>query len=103
MPDPLNRVMRCLSKCSLPKCYISAVQSWAQRVAGTAARLLAGVLVLSLLASCGGKDGYDDIRDFMRQVENEVKPEIKPIPERDEYRSFSYGASNLRSPFCTTG
>ncbi|MBV1879246.1 MAG: pilus assembly protein PilP [Pseudomonadales bacterium] len=70
-----------------------------QRWARLATRILAGTFILCLVASCGGNDGYKDIRDFMQKVEDGVEPRIAPIPERDEYRSFSYGASNLRSPF----
>jgi type IV pilus assembly protein PilP len=57
------------------------------------------MLALLVLGGCSNNDGYDDIRVFMQEVENKAIVGIAPIPPVEEYQSFSYGASNLRSPF----
>ena len=59
------------------------------------------LLVLSsfLLAGCYGQKGLDDLKVFMVDVKSQPHGRIEPLPEFRAYESFSYGASDLRSPF----
>lgn len=60
--------------------------------------LLWCVAVLSLFGCSGGEE-FADLRDFMAEVEQKPKGRITPLPQFESYQAFSYGASNLRSPF----
>lgn len=51
-----------------------------------------------LLAACGG-DNFNDIDAYMAEKKARPAGHIKPIPPFQSYKSFSYGASGLRSPF----
>ena len=57
------------------------------------------VSMMSLLTACSGGDKFADIREFMAEVERKPKGNIAPLPEFEPYQAFTYGASNLRSPF----
>ena len=63
--------------------------------------LRSSTLLLSMLVltACSTSDNYEDIRQFMKQVADEAVIGIAAIPATDEYQSFTYGATNLRSPF----
>lgn len=57
------------------------------------------LLVTMVLASCGGTDQFADLRTFMTDIEKKPKGSIAPLPEFEPYQPFTYGATNLRSPF----
>jgi type IV pilus assembly protein PilP len=52
-----------------------------------------------LLSGCYGQKGLDDLKVFMTDVKSKPHGRIEPLPEFRAYESFSYGASDLRSPF----
>ena len=61
---------------------------------------ISGLLLAALLlAGCSGGDQFEDIRQFMRDVEAKPKGQIAPLPEFEAYQAFTYGAANMRSPF----
>ena len=62
-------------------------------------KLLRIVMVLALLSGCSIGDEFEDIREFMMEVENKPRSSIAPLPEFKAYQPFTYGASNQRSPF----
>jgi type IV pilus assembly protein PilP len=51
-----------------------------------------------LVAGCSS-DGYTDIDEFMAETKARPAGHIKPIPPFQTFKSFTYGASGLRSPF----
>ena len=58
------------------------------------------ILVLgSLLSGCYGQKGLDDLKVFMVDVKNQPHGRVDPLPEFRAYEAFTYGASDLRSPF----
>lgn len=44
-------------------------------------------------------DKHADIKDFVNEVRSRPAGKIDPLPDFTEYKSFSYGASGIRSPF----
>ena len=62
-------------------------------------RILCVVAGLMLLGECSSGDQFEDIRQFMRDVEQKPKGQIPPLPEFEAYQAFTYGAANMRSPF----
>ena len=52
-----------------------------------------------VLAGCGGGGEFQDIRQFMDEVNAKPKGRIAPLPEFQQYTAFTYGASDRRSPF----
>lgn len=62
-------------------------------------RLVLMLLLTTVIAGCGGGDRFADIREFMKDVENQPRGSIPPLPEFEAYQAFTYGASNTRSPF----
>ena len=56
-------------------------------------------LVLCVLLTACGSDGYQDIDSFMAETKAKPAGHIKPIPPFQAHRSFAYSASGLRSPF----
>lgn len=61
-------------------------------------RFFVGIFITSILSACGSSD-YSDIQEFMATVERDAVIGIAEIPSTDQYQSFAYAASNLRSPF----
>lgn len=59
---------------------------------------MAALAIVSLTA-CSSGDPNADIKAFMAEVEKKPKGTIPPLPEFEAYQPFTYGASNLRSPF----
>ena len=59
---------------------------------------LTPLVISMLLTACGG-DGYKDIDAFMAEKKSRPAGHIKPIPPFQAYKSFTYSASGLRSPF----
>ncbi len=64
----------------------------------TTKQLLMLTLVVGL-TGCVGGDQFEDIREFMKEVEGKPRSSIAPLPEFEAYQAFTYGATNQRSPF----
>ncbi len=62
-------------------------------------RIIQTVGILVVLTGCSSGDPYADIKQFMKDVEAKPRGQIAPLPEFEPYQPFTYGASNLRSPF----
>lgn len=56
-------------------------------------------LLVLLLAGCGGGSQHQDLVDFMEEAKRRPAGEIEPLPPFVPYKSFSYSAMMLRSPF----
>ncbi|HKI75337.1 MAG TPA: pilus assembly protein PilP [Pseudomonadales bacterium] len=57
------------------------------------------VAMLGILAACSSGNRFADIDKFKAEVAKEPISPIQPLPEFEPYQPFTYGASNLRSPF----
>jgi type IV pilus assembly protein PilP len=68
---------------------------------GLRAGLLCAVLLalpaLGLLAACSSAD--DELQSFISTTKRESGGRVAPLPEVKPYQTFTYAASNLRSPF----
>lgn len=57
------------------------------------------ILVLVLLTGCGG-DEFQDLRDFVKTAEVDLRGKISPAPEIKLYEPFTYNnETNLPDPF----
>lgn len=52
-----------------------------------------------VLSGCGGTSDHNDLKEFVDQSKNQSRGVIEPLPPFTPYKSFSYGAMTLRSPF----
>lgn len=57
-----------------------------------------GVLMIGLLAGCGGGT-YQDLDEFMAATKARPAGHIAPIPAFKAYKAFTYSATSMRSPF----
>lgn len=58
-----------------------------------------GFILLSiLLVSCSLEQG-SELKEFVNEVRARPAGKIKPLPDFDQYSSFTYSASAIRSPF----
>lgn len=57
---------------------------------------LAGVVLIS---GCSGNSQHSDLHDFMTEVKKKPSGEVDPLPTFRSYKTFSYGAMAMRSPF----
>lgn len=60
---------------------------------------LVTVAFAGLLAGCGGNDDFDDLKEFMNEVDARPPGRIEPLPVFEQVEPYRYQASNLRSPF----
>ena len=51
------------------------------------------------LMGCGASSNFNDIEDFMDEVDSRPKGRIEPLPPIETVRPFAYQASTKRSPF----
>ncbi len=56
------------------------------------------VLVTLTISGCSG-GGQQDLIKYMQEVHQRPAKAIEPIPSFPEYRSFTYSAAGIRSPF----
>lgn len=61
-------------------------------------RTLFAVGVLALLAGCGDGD-VQEVRDWMKQIERETVPAVKPLPEPKEFVPYAYNPGEAVEPF----
>ena len=61
-------------------------------------RLGALLLASSLLAACGD-GGVGETRAWMKQVEQQTVPKVKPLPEPKTFEPYAYGAREAPDPF----
>ena len=54
--------------------------------------------VAALLAGCGDGD-VQEVRDWMKQVERETVPKVKPLPEPKEFVPYAYNPGEAVEPF----
>lgn len=52
-----------------------------------------------LLSACGGSGQHQDLHDYIEETKRRPSGQIDPLPPFVPYKSFSYGAMTLRSPF----
>jgi type IV pilus assembly protein PilP len=52
---------------------------------------------LALLTACSSPD--DELQNFISATKREAGGRVEPLPEVKPYQTFTYSASNLRSPF----
>ncbi|MER2494281.1 pilus assembly protein PilP [Catenovulum sediminis] len=60
-------------------------------------RVLSYICIIFLLSGCGSD--ITDLQAFTEQTKNTTQPSIEPIPKVEEFESFEYAASGMRSPF----
>ncbi|WP_213875600.1 pilus assembly protein PilP [Pseudomonas sp. dw_358] len=63
------------------------------------ARVVAGLVAVTLMLSGCGNSDMSDIQAFMRDADSRPKTPIEPIPRFAPYQAFTYEAAALRSPF----
>ncbi|RZA33588.1 MAG: pilus assembly protein PilP [Lysobacteraceae bacterium] len=54
--------------------------------------------VAALLAGCGDGD-VQEVRDWMKQIERETVPAVKPLPEPKEFVPYAYNPGKAVEPF----
>jgi type IV pilus assembly protein PilP len=54
---------------------------------------------MGTLGGCSSNDGFADLDRFFKEVDARPRGKIESLPEVQVYRSFTYSAANLRSPF----
>jgi type IV pilus assembly protein PilP len=52
-----------------------------------------------LTSGCSGGNQHADLNDFMADVRAKPSGDVKPLPTFRSYKTFSYGAMAMRSPF----
>lgn len=62
-------------------------------------RLILGGLLLIGVTACDSSEGFGDLQAYMNDVRARPKGQIEPLPTFPPYEAFTYGASNMRSPF----
>lgn len=65
------------------------------------AKLISFTLFLGIIltSGCGSSGQHDDLHDFMAKVKKKPSGEVEPLPAFRSYKTFSYGAMAMRSPF----
>lgn len=63
----------------------------------TYSKLIAAVASLAVLAGCSSN--LDELQQQVAEIKARPGERIEPLPEVKPYESFTYAASNLRSPF----
>lgn len=61
-------------------------------------RVLCAFGVLALLAGCGDGD-VQEVRDWMKKVQRETVPAVKPLPEPKEFVPYAYNPGEAADPF----
>lgn len=64
-------------------------------------RLLAALGAALLLAGCGDGD-VQEVRDWMKKVERETVPAVKPLPEPKDFVPYAYQPGAAIEPFSET-
>lgn len=64
-------------------------------------KTMALLAAASLAAGCGD-GGVGEIRDWMKQVEAETVPKVKPLPEPKTFEPYGYNAREAPDPFALT-
>ncbi|MCA1856113.1 pilus assembly protein PilP [Massilia oculi] len=64
-------------------------------------RLLAALGAALLLAGCGDGD-VQEVRDWMKKVERETVPAVKPLPEPKDFVPYAYQPGTAIEPFSET-
>ncbi|MFJ2693736.1 pilus assembly protein PilP [Pseudomonas sp. NPDC087336] len=57
------------------------------------------VVLIAVLAGCGGGDDFSDLDAYMNEMRLRAPGKIEPTPTFRSYPTFTYNAANLRSPF----
>lgn len=61
-------------------------------------RIVCAFGTAALLAGCGDGD-VQEVRDWMKQVERETVPAVKPLPEPKEFVPYAYNPGEAVEPF----
>jgi type IV pilus assembly protein PilP len=61
-------------------------------------RMLCAFGAAALLAGCGDGD-VQEVRDWMKQVQRETVPKVKPLPEPKEFVPYAYNPGAAVEPF----
>ncbi|BFM14187.1 type 4a pilus biogenesis lipoprotein PilP [Maricurvus nonylphenolicus] len=57
------------------------------------------ILISTAFVGCGGSADHADLTRYIEQTKSQPAGQIDPLPPFKPYKSFSYGAVTLRSPF----
>ncbi|PCJ93685.1 MAG: pilus assembly protein PilP [Porticoccaceae bacterium] len=60
---------------------------------------LIALIGVVLSSGCSGGSQHGDLNDFMADVRAKPSGEVKPLPTFRSYKTFSYSAMAMRSPF----
>jgi type IV pilus assembly protein PilP len=60
---------------------------------------LASALFLTFLSGCIGADGEDELREWMEQERQEMRPSVKPLPVPRKFEPFVYDQESHLDPF----
>lgn len=60
--------------------------------------ILFGCLAL-VLAGCSSQNEFEDLKEWVKEVQQRPQGRIRPPPEFKPHATFSYSAAGLRSPF----
>ncbi|MBL4632200.1 MAG: pilus assembly protein PilP [Paraglaciecola sp.] len=66
------------------------------------ARLISFLIIwvsMVLISGCSAGDQHGDLHAFMKKVRAKPSGEVKPLPTFRSYKTFSYSAMAMRSPF----
>lgn len=61
--------------------------------------LVAVIVGIAVMSGCAGDGQHEDLQRFMTDVKARPSGEIEPLPTFRSYKTFSYGAVAMRSPF----
>jgi type IV pilus assembly protein PilP len=56
------------------------------------------LLAAASLAGCGDS-GVDEVRTWMKKVERETRPTVKPLPEPKQFVPYAYNPAGAAEPF----
>lgn len=61
-------------------------------------RHIAALLAVASLAGCGDAS-VDEVRAWMKKVERDTKPTVKPLPEPKQFVPYAYNPAGAPEPF----
>lgn len=64
-----------------------------------AVRLVTVVTLAGLLAACSRNNSFQDLEQYVQEVQARPGAEVEPVPVFEAYEAFTYSAASLRSPF----
>jgi len=62
-------------------------------------KTIVAVSLAAVLAGCGSNRDFNDLEQFMTEVQSRPPSRIEPLPPFEQVAPFAYQASTMRSPF----